>query len=75
MAGRLKRIVDYVKAKSYLKNLAVVQLNMRLLVDTKHAVNVEDFKEATPDDPDLERKLIQAAKEVLKVNRLDIPFN
>jgi hypothetical protein len=69
MAGRMKKVVDYVKTKVYFKNLAVARFNMMLGA----GANVEDFTEDTPDDPELERKLIEAAKKILNVDRLDIP--
>lgn len=67
MAGRLKRIVDYVRSKAYLKNLTVSRINMRMDMD------VNSFTEDTPDDPQLEARLIEAAKEILKTDKLDIP--
>lgn len=69
MAGRLKRIVDYVKNEAYFKNFAVARLSM-LLGTGK---DVGDFTEDTPDDPVLEKKLIEAAKKILHVDQLDIP--
>lgn len=69
MAGRMKKIVDYVKTKVYFKNLAVARFNIMLEAE----VNVDDFTEDTPDDPELEKKLIEAAKKILDVDRLDIP--
>jgi hypothetical protein len=68
MAGRLKNIVDYVKSRVHFKNLAVACLNL------KAGMNVDDFREKTPDNPELEQKLIQGAKEILGVDHLDIPF-
>lgn len=68
MAGRLKHIVDYVKSRVHFKNLAVACLKL------KTGVNVDDFKENTPDNPELEQRLIQAAKEILDDDQLDIPF-
>jgi hypothetical protein len=36
-------------------------------------MNVEDFSLTAADDPVLEKKLIQAAKEVLKAEEIDVP--
>ena len=66
MAGRLKKIVDHVKARSFFKNLAISMLNMKLNTD------VERFSDNTPDDPELEKKLIEAAKEVLGKDKFDL---
>lgn len=65
MAGRLKQIVDYVKAKAFFKNMAVAQLNMIV------GFNVEDFTEETPDDPELEQKLLEATSIILRSNSVD----
>ncbi|MBU0504014.1 MAG: hypothetical protein ABH882_02510 [Candidatus Omnitrophota bacterium] len=59
MAGRLKQIVDQVKAKVILKNLATSTLSMKL------GTNVDNFTETTPDDPQIEQKLLAIAKELL----------
>lgn len=67
MAGRLKRIVDFAKTKAQLKGLLVVRLNMKM------DLNVEEFKDDTPDDPELEKKLIAAVREILHVNEAEIP--
>lgn len=66
MAGRLKAIVDVVKAKSVFKNLAVAMLSYKLGQD------VDSFTENTPDDSELETKLIEEAKKILKTDTLSI---
>ena len=66
MPGRLKKIVDYVKDHSVLKNLSVA--SMRLLVDE----DVTLVTENTPDDPEKEKKFLEAAKIVLRKNELNI---
>ena len=66
MPGRLKKIVDYVKDHSVLKNLSVA--SMRLLVDE----DVTLVDENTPDDPQKEKKFLEAAKIVLRKDKLDI---
>ncbi len=68
MPGRLKKIVDYVKDHSVLKNLSLA--SMRLLVEEDVTLITED----TPDDPEKERKLLEAAKIVLRKDKLDINF-
>ncbi len=59
MAGRLKQIVDQVKARAILKNLAASTLSMKL------GTNVDNFTETTPDDHQIEQKLLVIAKELL----------
>ncbi|MFH1397746.1 MAG: hypothetical protein ABIH27_04265 [Candidatus Omnitrophota bacterium] len=59
MAGRLKQIVDQVKARVMLKNLAASTLSMKL------GTNVENFTETTPDDTQIEQKLLAIAKGLL----------
>ena len=66
MAGRLKAIVDVVKARSVFKNLAVAMLSFKLGQD------VESFTENTEDDAALEAKLIEEAKKILKTDSLTI---
>lgn len=66
MAGKLKAIVDVVKARSVFKNLAVAMLSFKLGQD------VESFSEDTPDDAQLETKLIEEAKKILKTDSLTI---
>lgn len=66
MAGKLKAIVDVVKARSVFKNLAVAMLSFKLGQD------VESFSEDTPDDAQLESKLIEEAKKILKTDSLTI---
>lgn len=66
MAGRLKAIVDVVKAKSVFKNLAVAMLSYKLGQD------VDSFTENTPDDSELETKLIEEAKKILKTDTLSV---
>ncbi len=66
MPGRLKKIVDYVKDHSVLKNLSVA--SMRLLVNE----DVTLVTENTPDDPEKEKKFLEAAKIVLRKEKLDI---
>lgn len=66
MPGRLKKIVDYVKDHSVLKNLALA--SMRLLVDE----DVTLINESTPDDPVKEKKFLEAAKTILRKDKLDI---
>jgi hypothetical protein len=68
MAGRLKRIVDYVEEKVILKNLAIARMNIVL----GRGINVNDFSDETPDNPEMEQKLIDAAKIILGVQDLDI---
>lgn len=68
MPGRLKKIVDYVRDHSILKNLALA--NMRLIVGE----DVTEVTEDTPDDPEKEKKYIEAAKAILRKDRLDIDF-
>jgi hypothetical protein len=68
MPGRLKKIVDYVKDHSVLKNLSVA--SMRLLVDE----DVTLVTENTPDDPEKEKKFLEAAKIVLRKDKLDIDW-
>ena len=68
MPGRLKKIVDYVKDHSVLKNLALA--SMRLLVDEDVALITGN----TPDDPEKEKKFLEAAKIVLRKDKLDINF-
>ncbi len=68
MAGRQKRIVDYVKTKVYLKNVVVARFNLML----EKGINIEDFTENTPDDPEMEAKLIEIAKKILGVDHLEI---
>lgn len=59
MAGRLKQIVDQVKARVILKNLAMSTLN------TAVGTDVENFSETTPDNPEIEQKLLEMAKQIL----------
>lgn len=66
MAGKLKAIVDVVKARSVFKNLAVALLSFKLGQD------VDAFTEDMPDDPELESKLIEEAKKILKTETLSI---
>ncbi len=66
MPGRLKKIVDYVKDHSVLKNLSLA--SMRLLVDE----DVTQITEDTPDDAEKEKKFLEAARIILRKNRLDI---
>ncbi len=66
MPGRQKKIVDYVKEHSVLKNLSLA--SMRLIVDEDVNLITED----TPDDPEKEKKLLEAAKIVLRKDKLDI---
>ncbi len=66
MPGRLKEIVETVKAKATLKNWAVAKLSIAVGQD------VSKFSDDTPDDPVLEEKLLKAAKEILKVNEIKI---
>ncbi|MDP1852647.1 MAG: hypothetical protein Q8L26_00340 [Candidatus Omnitrophota bacterium] len=66
MAGKLKAIVDVVKARSVFKNLAVAMLSFKLGQD------VESFSEDTPDDVQLETKLVEEAKKILKTDSLTI---
>lgn len=66
MAGRLKAIVDVVKARSVFKNLAVALLSFKIGQD------VDSFTDATSDDPELESKLIEEAKKILKTDTLSI---
>ena len=66
MAGRLKAIVDVVKARSVFKSLAVAMLSFKLGQD------VDGFTDVTPDDADLETKLIEEAKKILKTDSLTI---
>jgi hypothetical protein len=66
MPGRLKKIVDYVKDHSVLKNLSVA--SMRLLVNEDITLVTEN----THDDPEKEKKFLDAAKIVLRKDKLDI---
>lgn len=68
MPGRLKKIVDYVRDHSMLKNLALA--NMCLLVGE----DVTEVTEATPDDPEKEKRYVEAAKIILRKDKLDIQF-
>ncbi len=64
MAGRLKAIVDIVKAKSVFKNLAVALLSFKVGQD------VDAFTDSTPDDLELELQLVEEAKKILKTDTL-----
>ncbi|MEK6715684.1 MAG: hypothetical protein AABY43_06550 [Candidatus Omnitrophota bacterium] len=66
MSGRLKAIVDVVKARSVFKNLSVAMLSFKLGQD------VDSFSDVTPDDADLETKLIEEAKKILRTDSLTI---
>lgn len=66
MSGRLKAIVDVVKVRSVFKHLAVAMLSFKLGQD------VDDFTDETPDDADLEKRLIEEAKKILKTDNLAI---
>jgi hypothetical protein len=66
MSGRLKKIIDYVRDHSTLKNLALA--SMRLLVDE----DVTQVDENTPDDPVKEKRYLEAAMVVLRRESLDI---
>ena len=66
MPGRLKAIVDIVKAKSVFKNLAVALLSFKVGQD------VDAFTDSTPDDPELEAKLVEEAKKILKTDTLTV---
>lgn len=66
MPGRLKKIVDYVRDHSVLKNLSMA--SMRLLLNE----DVTAIDENTPDDPEREKKFIEAAKIVLRKDHIDI---
>ncbi len=68
MPGRLKKIVDYVKDNSVLKNLSLA--SMRLLVEE----DVTLVTENTPDDPEKEKKFLEAAKIILRKDKLNINF-
>lgn len=64
--GRLKEIVEYVKSNFTLKNLAITNLEL------KTKLPVGEYDENTPDDPEKEKMLIQAAREILKKDKLEI---
>lgn len=66
MAGKLKAIVDVVKARSVFKNLAVAMLSYKLGLD------VDSFTDETDDDNELEQKLIEEAKKILKTDILTV---
>ncbi len=66
MPGRLKRIVDYVKDNAVLKNLSLT--SMRFMVNE----DITKIDENTPDDPEKEKKFIEAAKAILGKDKLDI---
>lgn len=66
MAGRLKAIVDIVKAKSVFKNLAVALLSFKIGQD------VDAFTDSTPDDAELELQLVEEAKKILKTDTLTL---
>lgn len=66
MPGRLKKIVDYVADNTVLKNLALSR--MRLLVHE----DVTQITEDTPDDPEKEKRFLEAAKTILRKETLDI---
>lgn len=66
MPGRLKKIVDYVRDHSVLKNVALA--SMRLMVSE----DVTEITEDTPDDPEREMKYLKAAKTILRRDKLDI---
>ena len=67
MAGRLKKIVDFVRANAFFKNLALVTLNLKLK-EAGFDVKVEDFTSDTPDDAEIERVLGHAAKTELNID-------
>ncbi|MFH1768157.1 MAG: hypothetical protein ABH858_03225 [Candidatus Omnitrophota bacterium] len=69
MANNVKKIIDYVKARSFLKNLSEARLKMTLM---NQGINLDSIKDSPSIDPELEKKVIDAAKEILKVDRIDI---
>ena len=66
MAGRLKKIVDFVREHSLFPGLTLARLSLAV------GRNVEEIDEDTPDDPELEKKMVEAVKEILKVD--DVPL-
>ena len=66
MPGRLKKIVDYVAEHTVLKNLALSR--MRLLVHE----DVTQITKDTPDDPEKEKVFLEAAKTILRKEKLEI---
>ena len=69
MPGRLKKIVDYVAEHTVLKNLALSR--MRLLVHE----DVTQITEHTPDDPEKEKVFLEAAKTILRKEKLEIDLS
>ena len=63
MAGRLKKIVEIVKARAFFKNVAIVTLNLKLQ-EAGFDVNVEDFTSGTADSPEIEKILIEQPKKL-----------
>ncbi|RME77871.1 MAG: hypothetical protein D6785_12345 [Planctomycetota bacterium] len=68
MAGRLKKLVDFVKANSTFTNLTLARISLKVGMD------INEITASTPDDPELEKKLIQAIKEVMKLEKVEIKF-
>jgi len=68
LPGRLKKIVDYVRDNSTFGNLAIASMRLRLKED------VAAITLATPDDPQREQRYLDAAREVMNREHLDIPF-
>lgn len=66
MTGKLKKIVDFVKTKSTFINLTLARISLKVGMD------INEFTANTPDDSALEAKLIQAVKDVLKVETIDV---
>lgn len=71
MPSKAKKIVEYVLSKNILKNMAVLALDTELRkngIDIK----VKDITDNTPDDPKLIAALENIAKQMLKVEKLDV---
>lgn len=71
MPSKAKQIVEYVISKNVLKNMAVLAMDTELF---KRGINVKvkEITDSTPDDPKLIDALTEIAKQMLKVDKLDI---
>lgn len=71
MASQAKKIVEYVISRSVLKNMAVLTIDTEL---QKKGIKlkVKDITDSTPDTPELIEALTQVAKQILKVDKLNI---
>lgn len=64
--GTLKKILDYVASRKILSNLALANMSLILSED------VTQVSYLTPDDPERIARYVEAAKLVLRTDKLDL---